>query len=212
MDFAFGGLRMSRLLSPKIDFVFKTLLTRDAEILKNLIDSVLGRPNGNRIASVEIKNPKISPEEIEKKFIILDVRAVDDAGREYDIEMQVRKYEDYPKRTLYYLCKLYGDQLKAGEDYGELHPVVGIHFLDYAPFPSSETDDFQYRFVLRDVRHPNLTLNDDLSLHLFDLPAMEKTKRDGRGDDLLEWLRFLNRAHEEGDETIAGKLSKSDDP
>jgi predicted transposase/invertase (TIGR01784 family) len=192
----------AKLLSPKVDYVFKKLLTWDADILKNLIDSVLRRPNGRRIASIEIKNPKISPEDIEKKFIILDVRAVDDSGREYDIEMQVRKYENYPKRTVYYLCKMYGEQLKAGEDYGELHPVIGIHFLDYAPFPSSEADDFQYRFALRDVRHPDLRLNDDLSVHLFDLPAMERVTRDGRGDDLLEWLRFLNRAQEEGDESM----------
>jgi hypothetical protein len=31
-----------------------------------------------------------------------------------------------------------------GGDYGVLHPVIGIHFLNYAPFPSSEADDFQY--------------------------------------------------------------------
>lgn len=105
-----GELFAAKLLSPKNDYVFKTLLIRDVEILKNLIDSVLGRPDGRRIASVEIKNPKVLPEDIEKKFIVLDVRAVDDAGREYDVEMQVRKYENYPKRTVFYLCKMYGDQ------------------------------------------------------------------------------------------------------
>jgi predicted transposase/invertase (TIGR01784 family) len=142
------------------------------------------------------------PEEIEKKFIILDVRAIDDSGREYDIEMQVRKYTNYPRRTVYYLCKMYAEQLKAGQDYLALHPVVGIHFLDYAPFPPSEANDFQYRFALKDVRHPDLTLNDDLSLYLFDLTAMERLAKDGKGDNLLEWLRFLNRAHEEEDESM----------
>jgi predicted transposase/invertase (TIGR01784 family) len=196
---------MSRLLSPKIDFVFRVLFTRDIEILKDLLNNVLGLKGDNRIASVEVKNPEILPGEIEKKFIVLDVRAVDDAGWEYDVEMQVRKYENYPKRTLYYLCKMYGDQLKSGEDYLDLYPVVGIHFLDYSPFPSSNPDDFHYRFAFRDVRRPELELSDDLSLHVFDLPAIERIAVEKQNDDLVEWLRFFNRAHDEGEDEMREK-------
>ena len=186
---------MSRMLSPKIDFVFRVLFTQDVEILKDLLNSVLGLKGDGRISAVEVKNPEILPEEIEKKFIVLDVRAVDDSGREHDVEMQVRKYENYPKRTVYYLCKMYGDQLKAGEDYVELHPVVGIHFLDYSPFPDLDADEFHYRFAFRDVRYPDLKLNDDLSLHIFDLPAIERIAGEKQNDELLEWLRFFNHAH-----------------
>jgi predicted transposase/invertase (TIGR01784 family) len=193
---------MKPLLSLKNDFVFRILFTRDVEILKDLLNNVLGLRGGGRIASVEVKNPEILPEEIEKKFIVLDVRAVDDVGREHDIEMQVRKYENYPKRTLYYLCKMYGDQLKAGQDYLDLHPVVGIHFLDYSPFPDSGADDFHYRFALRDVRHPDVEFNDDLSLHIFDLPAIERIADGKRNDNLMEWLRFFNHAHEEREESM----------
>jgi predicted transposase/invertase (TIGR01784 family) len=193
---------MKPLLSLKNDFVFRILFTRDVEILKDLLNNVLGLRGGGRIASVEVKNPEILPEEIEKKFIVLDVRAVDDVGREHDIEMQVRKYENYPKRTLYYLCKMYGDQLKAGQDYLDLHPVVGIHFLDYSPFPDSGADDFHYRFALRDVRHPDVEFNDDLSLHIFDLPAIERIVDGKRNDNLMEWLRFFNHAHEEREESM----------
>lgn len=197
-----GNFSMKPLLSLKIDFVFRILFTRDVEILKDLLNNVLGLRGGGRIASVEVKNPEILPEEIEKKFIVLDVRAVDDVGREHDIEMQVRKYENYPKRTLYYLCKMYGDQLKAGQDYLDLHPVVGIHFLDYSPFPDSGADDFHYRFALRDVRHPDVEFNDDLSLHVFDLPAIERIATEKQNDDLVEWLRFFNRANEEGEDEM----------
>ena len=195
-----GISALKSLLSPKNDFVFKKLFTKDVEILKNLVNCVLARSRQGPVVSIDVKNSDILPDELDRKFIILDIRAVDGSGHEYDIEMQVRKYDNYPKRTLYYLCRMYGDQLKSGEDYTALHPVIGIHFLDYAPFPASS--DFHYRFVLRDIRHPDLTLNDDLSLHIFELPAIEKHVRRDAADNLLEWLYFFNNAHEQGGDAM----------
>jgi predicted transposase/invertase (TIGR01784 family) len=40
---------------------------------------------------IEILNPRIDPEELQGKFIILDVLARDRAGHLYNIEMQVRR-------------------------------------------------------------------------------------------------------------------------
>ncbi len=191
---------MKKLLSPKNDFVFKKLFTTDTDILTDLINSALCLSEQCRVISVEILNPDILPDEIERKLIILDVRAVDGIGREYDIEMQVRRFENYPRRSLFYLCRMYASQLKSGEGYSELHPVIGIHFLDYILFP--ETPDFHYSFLLRDTRHPGLTLTDDLSLHIFELPRIGQ-KMQARGLqgplDLLTWLHFFNHAQEGGE-------------
>jgi predicted transposase/invertase (TIGR01784 family) len=74
--------------------------------------------------------------------------------------------------------------------------------LDYSPFPDSGADDFHYRFALRDVRHPDVEFNDDLSLHIFDLPAIERIVDGKRNDNLMEWLRFFNHAHEEREESM----------
>jgi predicted transposase/invertase (TIGR01784 family) len=191
---------MQPLLSPKNDYVFKKLFTGDTEILADLINHALGRSGPDRIVSVDIRNPEIPPEEIEKKFIVLDIRAVDESGHEFDIEMQVRRYEDYPKRTLYYLCRMYGEQLDAGEPYATLHPVIGIHFLDYALFPGGP--DFHYHFSLRDIRHPHLALTDDLSLHIFELPGIEPLFQNREIDGLLEWLHFFRHPQPEGENNM----------
>lgn len=178
------------LLTPKLDIVFKLLFTSDTELLIDLINSVLNLTGDRRIRSVEVKNPTVLPEEITKKFIILDIRAVDERQNQYDIEIQVTKYEAYPKRTLYYASRLYADQLGTGEDYAALNPVIGIHFLDYDLFPGCS--DFHFHFYLRDIRYPELCLTDDLSLHIFELPKVVKLH-----DSLSEWLYFFNHAHEE---------------
>ena len=164
--------------------------------MTDLLSAVLQPPEEKRIAGVAIRNPGILPYEFEQKFIILDIRATDLQGNEYDIEMQVRKYDNYPKRTLYYLSRMYVDQLKAGKDYLSLKPVVGIHFLDYEHF--DDHSEFHYRFTFNDIRYPDLVFADDFSFHLIELPGIEKKMKDRKGAPLAEWLHFFNNAHEGG--------------
>ena len=116
--------------------------------------------------------------------------------------MQISRYEFYPKRTLFYACRLYTTQLASGKDYGNLMPVIGIHFLDYVEY--SDYDDFHFCFGLRDKNHPELLLTDDLTLHMIELPKFDKnagTSLKSR-NRLEEWLHFFNHAHEEKEETM----------
>ena len=66
--------------------------------------------------------------------MILDVRAHDEAGRRYNIEVQLRAEGDYFKRSLYYLAKLFSEQLGRGESYATLPKTVGISLLDFRLF------------------------------------------------------------------------------
>lgn len=188
------------LLTPKNDYVFKSLFCRDPEILADLINCVLQPPEQKRIVEVKIKNPGILPEELNKKFIVLDVRAEDRDKNQYDIEMQVRRYDNYPKRTLYYLSRMYADQLKTGEDYMALRPVIGIHFLDYEHFSGHPA--FHYRFSFKDIRYPELTFTDDFSFHLLELPGIEKQMQSWKEKPLAEWMHFFNHAHQEGEKNM----------
>ncbi|QTA86931.1 Rpn family recombination-promoting nuclease/putative transposase [Desulfonema magnum] len=192
---------MKFLLTPRLDFVFKKLFTQDTEILTDLVNCVLDLPGDRQILSVEVRNPAILPEELTKKFIILDIRATDDQNRHYDIEMQVRRYASYSKRILYYLSRMYSEQLESGEDYETLRPVIGIHFLDYTEFPEYEKT-FHFRFELRDRNHPALRLTEDMCLHLFELPKLRRMTETCGNKNLLEWLHFFNHAHEEGDKKM----------
>jgi predicted transposase/invertase (TIGR01784 family) len=191
---------MKFLLTMKNDFVFKKLLCESTEILIDLLNSVLELSEKRRIRSVQIKNPIILPEEITQKYIVLDILATDEAGYVYNIEMQVRQYADYSKRALFYASRLYAGQLESGEDYGELKPVIGIHFLNYEEY--SDYDDFHFRFEMRDVRNHGLRLTEDMTIHIFELPKFERSmKKSHIKDAMTEWLRFFNHAHEE-DETM----------
>ena len=70
------------LLDTKNDFVFKRLFVEAPELLAALINAV--RSTEAPIDVIEILNPRIEPEELHGKFIVLDVLAQDGEGRRYN--------------------------------------------------------------------------------------------------------------------------------
>lgn len=192
---------MSRLLTPTLDYVFKRLFAEDQEILLDLVNAMLNFPESRRIQALHVKNPTILPEHITEKYIVLDILAVDLTGKQYDIEMQAQKYRYYRERLLYYLCQMYAKQLDSGQEYEELKPVIGMHFLNYVQFPDEQ--DFHYCFQLRDGQHPVVRLTDHLSAYVFELPTFEKKIRTAQwGDTMYEWLHFFTHAPEEDEEMV----------
>ena len=197
---------MSERLQLTLDYTFKKLFADDHEILINLINSVLEFPSFAKVDSIEIKNPAILPEDIQKKFIILDIIAYDNMERQYDIEMQAAKFETYPDRAAYYLAGLFGSQLDKGEDYALITPSFGLHFLNYIQYPAYP-DRFHFNFAFRDEKYHDLILSKNLSLHLLELPKV--TEKIYLTSDKAQWLYFLKNAHKEEEETMQQRYSNS---
>jgi predicted transposase/invertase (TIGR01784 family) len=81
------------------------------------------------ILSVKVKNPAIDAAELHGKYIVLDLLAEDSDGAQYNVEMQIRRHRAWSARSTYYLARLIGGQLVAGQDYGKLKPAMGIRAL-----------------------------------------------------------------------------------
>jgi hypothetical protein len=137
------------------------------------------------IASLEILNPSIDPQTLSGKHIVLDVLAVDVEGRRFNVEMQVQRHRAWSSRSLYYLAKLLSGQLKSGEGYESLRPVVGIHIMDFDYFKEQEvihavdafsgtdrvaSEQYVWCFALRDRDQPQITMGEELQLHFLELP------------------------------------------
>lgn len=183
------------LLDPKNDYIFKRIFTEHPDALVHLINDL--RPDLPAIAEVEILNPTITPEEMAGKSIVLDVLAQDSDGNRYNIEMQVRRYNEWGKRSAYYLAKMLTDQLSAGDDYTELNAVIGIHLLDFDLYTADTAQQNQavWRFELRDELQPDVKLGNDLQLNLIE---MKKADRLGLGDqNLKDWITLFEHWQEE---------------
>ena len=183
------------LLDPKNDYVFKRLFTEHPRALVQLINDL--RPDLTPVTEVEILNPTITPSEMQGKSIVLDILAQDIQGNRYNIEMQVRRYNEWGKRSAYYLAKMLTDQLSAGEDYSDLNAVIGIHLLDFDLYTANpqQTKQAIWRFEMRDGLQPDVSLGNTLQLNLIE---MKKADRLGLGDqNLRDWITLFEHWHEE---------------
>ncbi len=89
-----------KLFSLKIDFAFKALFGQNPDLLLALLNSFPGFQGEKEIRSIQILNPEI-PKEIEsEKLSILDIKAEDQLGKKFLIEMQAFPQTSFPKRSL----------------------------------------------------------------------------------------------------------------
>lgn len=178
------------LLDPKNDFVFKRLFTARPALLADLINAV--RHDEPPVVVVEILNPRIEPEDLAGKSIVLDVLARDDAGRLYNIEMQVRRHPHWNVRSAFYLARTFAAQLLKGEDYTELRPAIGIHLMDFDLF--DDPQQAHWRFELRDRDQPHVALTSELLLNLIELPKADRLRPE-RGA-LAAWVAYFEHWQE----------------
>ena len=103
------------LMKPKVDFCFKELM-EDEEVRNAFLAAVLGIDLGEIVES-RILPSHLRQKDKDDKLGILDVRVLLNNKEQIDIEIQVTASEYWAERTLFYLGKMFTDQLKPGEDY-----------------------------------------------------------------------------------------------
>ena len=94
---------MHHPIDPKIDCVFKALLGAEDNraLLIHFLNALLGAELPAPISAVEILNPYNEREFLDDKLSIVDVKARDERGRLYQIEIQILVHADLPARMLY---------------------------------------------------------------------------------------------------------------
>ena len=119
------------LLDPKVDFVFKNIFgsEKNPEILISFLNATL-KPK-NKITSVKIKGTDIAKQFIEDKYSRLDVKATTSNDETINIEIQLKNEHNMIKRSMYYLSKMYEEQLGEGDDYSKLGRTVCINILNF---------------------------------------------------------------------------------
>ena len=88
-------------ISPTNDFAYKKVFGSPANstVLISLLNAILNLPR--RIVSVKIENPFNYQDFYEDKLSILDIKAVDETGAIYDIEMQIDAHVGLIQRLVF---------------------------------------------------------------------------------------------------------------
>lgn len=195
------NLKIMCKVDPKIDLVFKKLfgVDQNKDLLLSLVNSML--TEDDKMKEVTIKNPYNVPDYLSGKLSVLDIKAEDEKGKRYNIEMQIVGHDDYGRRTLFYWAKAFTEQIGTGGKYSDLNKTIVINIVDFEFFKErEETPDIEKRYhretILMDrVTNEKYEQLDYISVHFVEL---SKYKDDIHGikNTLDRWITFLNRAGE----------------
>jgi predicted transposase/invertase (TIGR01784 family) len=184
-------------INPKIDFAFKKIFGSEdsKDILINFLNALIYEAQPI-IQDLEILNPYLAPKIRGVKDTYLDIKAkiIDGEKREPStviIEMQVLNVEGFEKRILYNAAKSYSTQLKSGQSYSSLNPLIALTITDFLMF--TELPNVTSRFILKErdflVDYPIY----DIELIFVELPKFKKNL--GDLETIIDkWLYFLNNA------------------
>ena len=155
------------------------------------------------IKETNILNTFLRKEHETDKLGILDVRILLNNEMEIDVEIQLAELAVWPERSLFYISKMFTEQIEQGQDYSVLKKCVNISILDFKLLEGEE--DFYSCFHLReDTRHTLYT--DKIEFHILELPKLPPELKENSSDRLL-WAKFINAERKEELEMIANQNS-----
>ncbi|AFZ05292.1 hypothetical protein Osc7112_0702 [Oscillatoria nigro-viridis PCC 7112] len=181
-----------RFISPKTDFAFKKIFasSEHPEILISFLNAMLynGEPT---IQELEIIDPYSAGSVTGLKDTYLDVKAKITGNKTVIVEMQVLNVAAFEKRVVYNAAKTYSTQLKAGEGYLKLNPVIALTITDFILFENTEKliSNFEFTETEEKFVYPNC----ELKLVFVELPKFKKELN--QLETLPEkWIYFMKNA------------------
>ncbi len=184
------------LMKPKVDFAFKEIMANDKARL-GFLSAVL-HIEPKEIEQTSILNTYLHKEYADDKQGILDVRVGLKNGTEIDIEIQISELKVWPARSIFYISKMYTEQIKPGDGYDVLRKCVNISVLDFNLLKDKE---FYSCFHLReDTRHTLYT--DIIEFHIIELPKLPAEIVES-GNTVLAWAKFINAERKEDFEMLS---------
>ncbi len=188
---------MKHPIDPTVDCVFKALLGADENrnLLVHFLNAFLAQELMAPLVWVEILNPYNDKECLTDKLSIVDVKARDEAGRLYQIEIQLTAYVHLPARILYNWADIFSQQLQSGQDYHALKPTYAIWLL--AENLLRHDSDYVHHFKMRDEQ--NREFSHSGGIWVLELPKFDATMIE---TEAQRWLKFFKEGERLNDDAL----------
>jgi predicted transposase/invertase (TIGR01784 family) len=187
------------MLNPLWDYCFKTVFASQRNIgnLTALLKAVLGLPP-DELAHLTLADPYLKSWFQEDKYGILDARIYTKSNMVITVEVQISYSPAMTERILYYLSKLIWEQLKSGDSYALLRPVICIVICNYEMHDEA---DYLNQYMLRNEISGKL-FTDLVKVVTIELP---KVPEQDNGKALWPWLKYFKSRNEEEFEMLKEK-------
>ena len=184
------------LMSPTVDYCFKELLAYP-EIRKGFVAAVLNK-DPDEIEETTLMPTILSKDTEDGKYGILDVRVKMKNGSQMDLEMQVAPFKFWDNRVIFYLSKMYTDQIREGHRYEDLKPCIHVSILNFNLFPKDQICFREIAFCDLTTKQKYTDLMEIYVLELKKLPPEQKDE-----PLVVKWMRFLSAERREDFEKMA---------
>jgi len=183
-----------KFISPKTDFAFKKIFgsSDSKDILTSFLNALLyrGKPT---IKDLEIIDPYSASRVTGLKDTFLDVKAKITGNKTVIIEMQVLNVAAFDKRVVYNAAKTYATQLKSGEGYSKLNPVIALTITDFVMFENQ--NNVISHFLFKEKEELFDYPNPELELFFVELPKFNK-ELNNLESITDKWIYFMKNTNQ----------------
>jgi predicted transposase/invertase (TIGR01784 family) len=184
---------MAGFLDPRSDLVFRRIFGEHPDILLDFLNAML--PLEAPIVGLEYLPIDQMPVLPVYKRGIVDVRCVDEAGRQFIVEMQMQWTTAFLQRVLFNASQAYVKQLEQGEAFDLLQPVIALSLLDDRFIKDSDEFYHHYRIVNTGIPERRI---EGLEFVFIELPKFRQSNPSEARRIRWAWLRFLRDAADAG--------------
>lgn len=180
-----NALQDDFIMHPTNDVCFSGLM--EIPIVRKCFCAAVLRISPEEISETELLPTHLRRDYAGDKLGILDVRVRLPDKSQINMEMQVKEFQFWNERALFYLSKMYSGQLNSGDVYENLRKCIQVSILDFNLFP--EDNRCCRTFHFQDDKTGELYSN-KLELQILELrkvPPEAETE-----EDIVKWMRFFN--------------------
>ena len=138
------------------------------------------------------------------KLGILDIRVKVNNQVDINIEMQLVDERNIEKRIVFYLSKMYTQNLKKSHNYSELNKCISILFIDFELEKLKEIPKYLTKWNIREEIYGKIILTDVLEFYIIEMPKINKYS--SVNTSLDTWVKFISNSEdlnmENADESI----------
>lgn len=173
------------------DIAFRKIFGNEGKkkSLISFLNAVINLPQNEHIIDVEIINPYQLGKLSGGKSTIVDVKARDEKGNIFIVEMQIAEFDFFHKRILYYTSQSYVAQIDKGVAYNKLKPVYFIGILE---FEIGQNPNYFSRHKVLDIETKEQIIQ-DVEFYFIELPKFTKTI-DQLATNIEQWIYFIKNS------------------
>ena len=179
-----------KYINPFTDFGFKKIFgdTENTELLRSLINDILGLEGEDKVKTIIFKNDELLPDSPTDRKAILDLYCEDEKGTQFIVELQKIHQEHFQSRALYYTSFLIQEQAIRGRWDFSLTPVYFIGLLNFKVEKFKDSKEYLHHGKITNIKTKDI-MYDNLNMIYVEIPKLKKDKEELSSH--LEWWLYV---------------------